>query len=419
MSPDRSRVGRASGSGLVMLCDVDLESHDATRTHTLEVARCFAEAGLDVELIARGPDPRLEGVRYHAVSGTVHQKVRRITAVNMRTILLLFRHRRSAWRLYVRDRWSNIPAMIGGRVLGYRLVTQVDDIPYGRSFEWDIPIAVDYVKRGATILMGRLACGIVAVTPQIKGLLVDQFRVPPERVAALPNGVDIDFFRPAPRAEAIERLGLDPSARYAVFLGRFQPWVDFEMLLEAFALVASSEPAAHLLLVGDGVERERIEQDARRLGIEGSYTITGFIRERELIRDYMCAATVALAAHRREYVGHIGVSPTKLAEYLAMGRAVIAKDVPGLREALEDTGAGVVVGDDPGQMAAAIEALLDPIEADRVGTIGRRLAEERYSWRSVVARTLPLFGEMSESVASQNGAQAAARDEREVASSSK
>jgi glycosyltransferase involved in cell wall biosynthesis len=397
-----------------MLCDIDLEAFDATRTHTVEVARCFAEAGLDVELVARGPDPRIDGVRHHRARGTETAKVRRILAVNTGTIGVLWTRRRTAWRMYVRDRWSNLPAIIAGRMLGYRVVVQVDDIPYGRSFEWEIPIAVDYVKRLTAIVMGRMACGIVAVTSQIKGLLVEQFHVPGERVAVLPNGVDVDFFRPSPRAEAIERVGLPPSGRYAVFLGRFQPWVDFGTLLEAFAIVARTQLDARLILVGDGVERERIEQDARRLGIEDSVLITGYIRERARIRDYMCAATVALTAHRREYVGHIGVSPTKLAEYLAMGRAVIAEDVPGLREVLEETGAGVVVPADPEAMATAIDALLDSARADRLGAVGRRLAEERYSWRSVVERTVPLFGEAPTSVRARAGAQAARRAEREA-----
>jgi glycosyltransferase involved in cell wall biosynthesis len=383
---------RARNAGLVMLCDVDLESRDATRTHTIEVARWFADAGLLVELITRGSDPGVAGVNHHAARGTEREKVRRIASINALAVALLLKRRGDARRMYVRHLWSSVPALLVGRLLGYRVVTQVDDVPYGRSFEPDLPLAVDYVKRAATILMGWAACGIVAVTSQIKGLLVDEFHVPPERVAVLPNGVDVDYFSPTPREEAIARAGLEPGCRYAVFLGRFQPWVDFQTLLEAFAIVAGAHPDVRLILVGDGVERERVERDAQRLGIVDSLLITGFVSDRAQIRDYIGAATVALAAHRRQYVGHIGVSPTKLAEYFAMGRAVIAEDVPGLREAIERSGAGVIVPAEPRAMAEAIESLLDPARADELGAVGRRLAEERYSWRSVVERTIPLFG---------------------------
>ena len=384
---------RGRDSGLVMLCDVDLESFDATRTHTLEVAGCFAAEGFDVDLVARGSDPDVPGVRFHPGQGLENQKrALRVLSTSLVTIGLLWSRRRTAQRLYVRHRWSTVPVMVAGRLLSYRVVTQVDDVPYGRGYELEQPWAVDHLKRITAILMGRLAHGVVAVTPEIKGLLVDQFHTPADRVAALRNGVDVDFFHPVPRAEAIARAGPDPELRYLAFSGRFQPWVDFDLMLEAFAIVHAGEPDTRLILIGDGGERDRIEASMQRLGISDSVSVTGMIRDRAKVRDLMCSATVALAAHQREHVGHIGVSPTKVAEYFAVGRAVVAKDVPGIREAVQETGAGIVVAGDPRAMADAIISLLEPGRADELGARGRQAAEALYTWRSVVRRTLPLFG---------------------------
>ncbi len=378
--------------GLVMICDVDLEMPDATRTHTVEVARCFAVEGLHVDLVTRGCDPHLPGVTHHRAHGLESGRAQRVLDLSLRSLAVLCRRRRTAEKCYVRHKWSNVPIMLAVRLLGYRLVTQVDDIPYGRGHELPIPPAVDYVKRFTAIAMGRLSNGIVAVTPEIKELLVHEFRAKAERIAALPNGVDIGAFHPIPRTEAIARAGLDPACAYVVFCGHFQPWVDFDAILSAFALVAGDRADARLILVGDGLERERVERDVHALRLDDRVLITGFVSDRAKVMDYLCAATVALAAHRREHVGHFGVSPTKLAEYLAVGRAVVAVDVPGLREVLEQSGAGVVVPADPQAMAGAIGALLnDPEHADELGASGRRLAEERYSWRSIVQRTLPLF----------------------------
>lgn len=388
----QARSIRSANCGLVMLCDVDLDAPDATRTHTVEVARGFAREGLEVDLIARGPDPAIEGVRYHSGRGSETQKVRRIATINALTLSVLWRRRHLARRLYVRHSWSNMPVLVAGRMLGYRVVTQVDDVPYGPGYGAEVSPLVDYGKRLTAMLMGHLAHGVVAVTAEIKGLLVHQFHVPSERIAALPNGVDTDFFRPLPRAEAIARSGLELDCSYVVFSGRFQPWVDFETMLGAFASVAAERADARLVLVGDGVERERVDREIARLGIEDAVLITGFVRDRAKIRDFMCAATVTLAAHRGEYVSHIGVSPTKLAEYFAVGRAVVAKDAPGLREILKDSGGGVTAPDGPAGMATAILDLLDPAKADALGMLGRRVAEERYTWQSVVRRTLPLFG---------------------------
>ena len=378
------------GGGLVMLCDVDLDVPDATRTHTVEVARGFVHAGLSVSLVARGRDPELEGVAYRAGDGAEPQKLRRLATINLRAAAALWRDRAGADRFYVRDNWSCFPAIVMARLLGYRTVVQVDGIPYGPTAE-DPHRALDLIKRLVAIATGRLAQGQLAVTPEIKRLLVEVARVPEERVAVIPNGVDLEFFAPLPRAEAIERLKLDPDRRYLVFCGGFHPWSDFETMLAAFARVRDRRSETTLILVGDGPERGHIETTARRLGIGDDVLITGMVESRERVRDYLAAATITLLAYDANRVDRTSASPIKLTEYLAMGRAVVAVEIPGIRSLVADSGAGLVV---PGEAEALADAMLELVaddRADRCGAAGRRLAEERLSWQRVIERTLGLF----------------------------
>lgn len=378
--------------GLVMLCDVDLDVPDGARTHTVEVARGFARAGLSVTLVARGSDPDLDGVRFRPARGEESDRLRRPVSINARAISLLWRERRRARRFYVRHKWSTMPATLVARVLGYRIVSEVDDVPYGRGYEGDIAPYVDYFKRFMTILMGRLSTGVVAGTVEASELLADQFHVPRERIGIVPIGVDVGYFHPLDRAEAQRRTGLDPANAYIIFIGQFASWVDFDTLIGAFALLAGRREDVRLLLVGDGAERPSIEAGLERLGISNRVLITGFIRDRERVRDYLASATVAVASHRGEHLNRIGMNATKLAEYLASGRPIVAKDVARLREMLADTGAGIVVPGDPEAMAQALEAALAPETAERLGAAARKLAVERYSWDATVRRTLPLFG---------------------------
>jgi glycosyltransferase involved in cell wall biosynthesis len=375
-----------------MVCDVDLGIADAGRTHTLEVARCFAEEGLDVDLVARGPDPEVPEVRFTRGAGSDRDRVLRFVTLNLHVFRMLWQRRRSARRLYVRHRWTLMPVELVGWLLGYRLVTQIDDVPYGRGYEQRLSPVVDYAKRFFAWLMGRMAVGIVAVTPEIKGLLVDQFRVPARKVAVLPNGVDVEFFQPRPREEAIEKLGLDPQHIYVLFCGNLAPWVDFDTILDGFAQAHRARPQVRLLIVGEGLERARIEAKISELGIDDFVDMTGFVRDRAKIRDLIAAATVTLSANTLSYRARIGVSPVKLGEYMASGRAVAATDLPGLRQLLEETGAGRVVPVDARAMADAIVELTEPGRADEFGRHGRRVAEERLSWRLVVRRTVALFG---------------------------
>jgi glycosyltransferase involved in cell wall biosynthesis len=376
--------------GLVMVCDVDLDTPDGARTHTVEVARGFARTGLRVQLIARGSDPGLAGVEYSGARGREWERGRRLLSVNAHTIAALWRNRRHARRLYARHKWTTVPPTIVARLLGYRVVTEVDDIPYGRGYRGQLSAHIDYFHRAMTILMGRLSHGVVAGTAEAKALLTEQFRIPRERVNVVPIGVDVDYFANLDRPTSLSRAGLHPGNRYVVFVGHFASWVDFDTLLRAFAIVARERPDARLLLVGDGEQRAEVEAIIRALGIERAVTLTGYLRDREAVRDLLASATVLVASHRGEHLDRIGMNATKIAEYLASGRAIVAKDVARLREMVEQTGAGRVARDCE-EMAAAISSLLDPTEADAVGAVGRELAASRYSWDSTINQTLPMF----------------------------
>jgi glycosyltransferase involved in cell wall biosynthesis len=373
-----------------MVCDVDLDTPDGACTHTIEVAHGFARTGLHVDLIARGGDPELPGVDYSCAHGGERERMRRLLSINTSTIVVLWRRRHNARRLYARHKWTTLPATLAGRLLGYSVVSEVDDIPYGRGYQGPIHAHVDLFKRATTTLMGWLSHGVVAGTEEVRTLLSGQFRVPRERISVIPIGVDVDYFAGLDREVSLHRVGLDPGHRHVLFVGQFAPWVDFDVLLDAFATVVREAPDARLVLVGDGELRPQVEATLRELGIEHAVTLTGFVRDRETIRDLLATAIVVVASHRAEHLDRIGMNATKIAEYLASGRAVVAKDVARLREMIEEPGAGRVARDSA-EMAAAIISLLDPADADAVGSVGRELAIRRHSWDSTISQTLPMF----------------------------
>jgi glycosyltransferase involved in cell wall biosynthesis len=373
-----------------MVADVDLEVPDGARTHVTEIAGGFARAGAPVFLIARGRDPRLPGVTFTRAAGAEDDRITRVATINLLAIRTLWNRRRDAARFYVRNKWSIVPAALAARLLGYRVVTEVDDLPFGRGYAGEIARSVDYVKRLALFVMGRLSVGLVAGTDQARETIVTEFHVPQARVAVVPIGVDLEFFHPMDRDQAIRRDGLDPALRYAIFLGNFANWVDFDTLLRAFALVAERRGDVRLLLVGDGEGRAEIEATAARLRISDRVIITGFVHDRDRLRDFLGSATIALAAHRPEHLDRIGVNATKLAEYMACGLPIVALEVRGLRT-IEDAGAGLVATG-PDAFAAAIETALESPTADELGAGARRLAVRQHSWDATVARTLSLFG---------------------------
>jgi len=145
-----------------------------------------------------------------------------------------------------------------------------------------------------------------------------------------------------------------------------------------FVLVGPSDPGNPAQVPPEELRAWEAEGVVRYLGV------------RDDVRDLLAAADVAVLPSYREGI------PRVLIEAAAMGRPLVATDVPGCREVIRDGINGFLVpAKDPAALAAAIEALLkDPGLRAEFGAASRRLAEERFSDRKVVARILGLYAEL-------------------------
>lgn len=139
------------------------------------------------------------------------------------------------------------------------------------------------------------------------------------------------------------------DGRTILCAGRLVPQKDFEMAIQAFARI---DPAfgAHLLILGDGETRLRLEILVDRLGINDRVTFGGHVPD---IRPALARASLFLLSSR--YEGY----PAVLIEALAAGVPVVATDCsPAIREIMSDPSFGTVVPADPARLADAMESLL-------------------------------------------------------------
>ena len=204
-------------------------------------------------------------------------------------------------------------------------------------------------RRLVNPVLSRFDGAIVGVSHELRRYMIDA-GFPAGRVSVIHNGIAPDSLPSATaRMRARRGLGLEDHAFVAVTVARLDPVKDLPTLLEAFAIVRREVPRAHLVIVGDGPEHDRLVWRARRSELAGAVHIIGF---RPDVRTLLPAADVYVSSSISE-----GVSITIL-EAMAAGVPVVATAVGGTPEILVDGACGLLVPSrDPGRLASAIVSL--------------------------------------------------------------
>jgi glycosyltransferase involved in cell wall biosynthesis len=201
---------------------------------------------------------------------------------------------------------------------------------------------------------------------------------PASRIEVAYNGIDPGAPPvAADRERARREVGLAPDLFVVGTVARLDPVKDLATLIEAFAALRRGLPGAVLLIVGDGPEREHLEELARARNLSGSVLFSGHRSDaRELLPALDLYANSSLTE---------GVSLT-IVEAMAASLPVVATRVGGNPEVvLEDRSGALVAPRDAGALARALQALADDAERRRIwGVAGRRVVEERFSFERML-----------------------------------
>jgi glycosyltransferase involved in cell wall biosynthesis len=236
----------------------------------------------------------------------------------------------------------------------------------------------------------RRAARVVTVTESFRADLIRR-GVPPEKVATIPNGANLDFWDARRDDGGLrERLGL--GGRFvALYIGAHGISQALSAVLDA-ANALRGDPRVVLLFVGEGAEKEQLVTRAAQLGLDNVRFLDPVGKDE--VRQFYAMADACLVPLRDIPLFDTFI-PSKMFEMLAMARPVVASVRGEAAAILRDSGGALVVDpEDSAAIATAIRRLADdPGAGERMGAAGRAYVAASYSRAALAQRYLEVLRE--------------------------
>jgi glycosyltransferase involved in cell wall biosynthesis len=235
----------------------------------------------------------------------------------------------------------------------------------------------------------RMVDQLICHSDHIKARLVAEFSVPEEKVSVIPHG---PFFYDLPAAGSEPMpAGFEekPGRVLVLWQGIIFPYKGIDLLLRAWQRVEAQSDACQLAIVGTGTPDllEQIRVQVKSLGLKRVQLQPRFISARELVAVYRAADVVV-------YPYRAITTSGALATGLALGKTIVASDLPVFRELLTDGENALLV--DPGDAAKFADALTRLIKdtdlRERLASRVRSMDFGEQSWISIAKKTVQAYG---------------------------
>jgi glycosyltransferase involved in cell wall biosynthesis len=289
------------------------------------------------------------------------------------------------YQRYARFSWAGVAASLR---TGVPLFLEYNGSEVWIGKHWDMSGMLPLLERFERLNLTAAARIFVVSDVERRNLL--RAGVPDEKVVVNPNGVAVEEFRPGIGGSAVrDELGVGKEETLAGFVGTFGPWHGVLTLAEAIIMLPE-DCGVRFLLVGAGRFRDEVERILQAAGKEKHVIFAGHV-DHQRVPALLDACDILLSPHvpledGSEFFG----SPTKLFEYMAMGKGIVASRLGQIGEVLADRETALLT--EPGNASELADAILSLSISrelrERLGAAARHAAIAKHTWKHNAQRVL-------------------------------
>lgn len=292
--------------------------------------------------------------------------------------------------VYQRYGRNNYAGLLYARHIGVPFVLEYNGSEIWMSKNWMHPLRYESVTDEIERCVLAHADLVVGNAEAFRSELISK-EVEEKRILIVPNGVDPERFTPSISGESVrESFGIGEHEIVVSFVGSFGPWHGAETFAMTIPIVLSKNKRIRYLFVGSGARLESVKKIVFESGMAEKVLFAGLV-DRQNMPKYLAASDILVSPQVPNPDGtpFFG-SPTKLFEYMSMGKAIVASDLDQIGALLTHKEDAVLVPPgDENKLAEAILSLADnPDLRERLGNQARKTAMSKYSWDNHVCSIL-------------------------------
>ena len=209
-----------------------------------------------------------------------------------------------------------------------------------------------------------------------------------DKIEVIPNGADVEKFQPIQASDNEDKS----TIFFLSVLDEFHKYKGLDYLLEALKIVKNNVPDVKLIVGGKGVLLDHHQEMAASLGLKDNVEFAGFIPDEE-IADYYSQASVFVLPSISSLQEGFGIVAL---EALACQTPVVTTDIVGVAQDLKQIKGGIVIPPrDTHKLADAITQILSDAQMQKeMGQRGRKLVQEKYTWKGVASSMEKVYKEI-------------------------
>jgi glycosyltransferase involved in cell wall biosynthesis len=303
--------------------------------------------------------------------------------------------------IYQRYSVNNYCGLKLARLYNVPFILEYNGSEIWMSRHWGKALKYEKLTEQIELLNLRFADTVVVVSQAMKDELIVR-GIDEGKILVNPNGVDPDRYSPDVDGSRIRNQYHLDGKIVIGFIGTFGKWHGAEILAESFGNLLQKYPKYQgrikLLMIGDGITMPLVKENIDKFEIKESCVLTGLIPQEEGPK-YLAACDVLVASHKPNPDGtpFFG-SPTKVFEYMAMGKGIVASDLNQIGEVLKhDDTAWLVKPGDVESLMYGLKILIDDEHLrNRLGKAARQEVVSKYTWkehtRKIIEKLMEVCG---------------------------